>query len=91
MAYLAPYYRLPPGQNTSCNDLIYFRDGHTIDKHLEAIGETFESYRATHQSYLISAPLYNDDLLERVRRDPGVEKVVQVTRQMEKAARSQDR
>lgn len=94
--YVAPHYRLPStGRHSSDQadrrpDLIYFRKGHTLEKHLQAIGQTKENFRGQFQSFIVSRSM-NEEELERVRRDPGVEKVVQVTEKMEEKARKKDR
>lgn len=93
---MAPYYRLPCTRRHSSDqtyrppDLIYFRKGHTLEEHLQAIGQTKENFRGQFQSFIVSRYM-NEEELERVRRDPGVEKVVQVTEKMEEKARSKDR
>lgn len=42
----APYHRLPSVQTPRPSDLIYFRKGHTLEKHLQAIGQTKEDFNA---------------------------------------------
>ena len=88
--YRAPYHRLPFVLANPRADLIYFREGHTLEKHLQAIGRTKDDFRGQFQSFIVSRWM-NEEELERVRRDPGVEKVVQVTDEMEEVARSKDR
>lgn len=88
--YRAPFIRLPEGQTTNRGELIYFRKGHTLVKHLEWLGETPNKSHGRYQSYILQRHLDEEDL-DRTRRDPGVEKVVEVTREMEIALRKEDR
>ena len=69
-------------------DLIYFFEGYTLEKHFEAIGE--RSKHGQYQSFIFQRSM-DDEQLDRARRDRGVEKIVQVTREMEKAAKKKDR
>ena len=70
--YIAPYV---PADESIIPDryLVILSDGHTFEKHCEAVGEQLDVF---YQGGFYSGTL-TEDQRERSRRDPGVEKVIQ--------------
>jgi hypothetical protein len=73
--YIAPFEACPES-TTPWRYYIMFRPGHTPEAHAQAIGEKEIALFAPHPIGPQSGTM-TDEYRERVRRDPGVERVIQ--------------
>jgi hypothetical protein len=75
--YVAPFTSHPES-TTPWRYYLVFRSGHTPEAHAKAISEKEIARFAPHPIGPWSGTM-TDEYRERVRRDPGVEKVIQYT------------
>jgi hypothetical protein len=73
--YIAPFEACPEC-TTPWRYYVMFRPGHTPEAHAQAIGEKEIALFAPHPTGPCSGTM-TDEYRERVRRDPGVERVIQ--------------
>lgn len=68
--YLADYYQLSEDRVPKSYSVM-FKEGHTVAKHLEFLGRSFEMFAmADNRGY--STENIDENLREQIRRDPGV-------------------
>jgi hypothetical protein len=73
--YVAPFTSHPES-TTPWRYYVVFRSGHTAEAHAKAMGEKGIELGAPHPTGLWSGTM-TDEYRERLRRDPGVEMVIQ--------------
>jgi hypothetical protein len=73
--YIAPFEACPES-TTPWRYYVMFREEHTPEAHAKAIGERELALFAPHPRGPCSGTM-TDEYRERVRRDPGVERVIQ--------------